>query len=139
LSAKCSNSPSLHLPIGRSRLPARLRLLGSLGGMLALWILCTRAYPELAYPLLPLLLLCCWPGGQGPRVTGIEWRAGQWYVWRAGVRSEVGLRPGTVCLPGLVCFAWRDAAGRPQRSWLFADSGPEDALRRLRVRLRLEL
>jgi hypothetical protein len=138
LSAKCSNLPALHLPIARSRLPVRLGLLGCLGGVLASLILLRADHLVLAALLPPLSVLCCWPARTGPRVTGIEWHDGQWFVWRGDVKQAVNLRRGSVCLPGLICFAWSDADGSRARSWLFADSAPAAGLRRLRVRLRLE-
>ncbi len=99
---------------------------------------------ELGYRLLAAGLGCAaWVNlaglrGNASRGATLRWCAGQWSFGRAGLMVPVTLLPRTRALPWGVYLAWRESiSGRRGSCWLFADSVPPPALRRLRCRLAL--
>jgi len=139
LSARCSNSPELHLIVAES--PLRRRLLTALA-LLVLAALCSlvrSGYAAWAGLLTPPVAVALWRlGRDSGRGTVLRWRAGQWSIGRGDACRPIELEPGSVRLPPALYLQWREiSSGRPGRLWLFVDSVPERELRRLRSRLSL--
>lgn len=139
MSARCSNSPELHLIVAES--PLRRRLLTALA-LLVLVALCSLArsgYATGALLLAPPVAFALWRlGRDSGRGTGLRWRKGRWSIEHGDECRPIELKPGWVRLPPVVFLQWREVgSGRPGRLWLFADSVPERDLRRLRSRLSL--
>ena len=85
--------------------------------LLAIW---QRGYPGLAAVVgMPAGALCLYLYRQPEVGTCLRWYRGRWSLWRHGNRLQVDLRPGSVCLPGLVQLRWREhAPGQGSGSWL---------------------
>ncbi len=140
MSARYSSSPALNLQIGRSRL--RQLWLGLLYAVcaLTLYLVYQRGYPGLALALLLPLAWCCisLPGRDQP-VSGLHWRAGDWCLQRGEELIRVDILADTVCRPWGIYLAWVNLEDGERGSlWLFPDSAPTPALRRLRVCLALQ-
>ena len=114
-------------------------LLGS-GATGALWLLWQQGYFGLACALLPAAIVLVM-SLRRDALTGCElcWHQSQWSLVRGRERQPVAVSPHSICLPGLVYFAWREQpAGRLCHAWIFGDCAPAGQLRRLRVRLTLQ-
>ncbi len=137
--AKYATSPALHLKIGESGLR------GSLHGFLCLavlYVLCSvsvQGDESLVMPLSIIAFLLLWLLRRNP-MHGAElcWRYGRWTLKRDGVTRGISLSATSTMLPWLIYIAFTDVAENSEGYiWLYADSVPEDQLRRLRVRLTL--
>lgn len=76
----------------------------------------------------------------GSAIVRMNWSStGQWRLFtREGRRLEAHLLTDTLVLPALLILRFACQTGRGRTVVLSTDSLPADALRRLRVRLRLE-
>ncbi len=72
-------------------------------------------------------------------ITALEWQAeAGWTLETAhGVRLAAQPLPGAVIYPACIALRFQTEAGRPLSVVLLPDSADADALRRIRVRLRL--
>lgn len=140
MSARYSNSPSLRLAIGNSRIHRLLHGLLCLLCAFALYRLSQRGYPLLTLLLLPAAILCCRQLAR-QRLAGahINWHRGEWRLERGASSSHLNIHPGSTCLPWVIYLAWIESAtARRSSVFLFPDSAPTEQLRGLRVRLALE-
>ncbi len=140
MSARFSNSPSLRLVIGESRIHRALHRLLCLLVACSLYRLSLRGYPLLALMLLPPVFLCCWRlACQCHAGTCISWRRGEWTLERGAGSRGISVSRASTCLPWVIYFAWTEAATTRRGSvFLLPDCAPQEQLRSLRVRLTLE-
>lgn len=140
MSARYSTSPTLRLPIAESRICALWQ--GAFIALLyvALVLLALRGYPwgaaVLTLPVTGLIPSLCRQTAAGQVII---WRAGQWSVERDGLETAISLHPASRASVLGICLCWSGSSGKREYAWLFADSAPPDQLRRLRVRLALEI
>lgn len=138
MSARYSRSPTLRLRIARSTVATCLVVVHLLLAVIAVIEVSWRGYPQVA---LLLAMLSVFSGARAHyrmvAVTGLAWQGGEWTVDYAGLERPVTLRSG-LCLPWVTWLQWHEAEGRVRHLFLFNDSAPRDALRRLRVRLQLQ-
>jgi hypothetical protein len=85
-------------------------------------------------------MLCLWSLRREPlRGATLQWQRGCWTLGTGHIRRPVHILPASAALRWVILVSWEELpAGHRGRLWLFADSAPADALRRLRVRLTLE-
>ena len=141
MSAPFSSSPALRLTAGHSDIRRALLAGLSLCCLIALCLLWNRGYIALALALLPPTLLCLWSLRREPLYGAtLHWQQrGGWTLESGQIRRPVRILPASTSLRWVVLVSWEELPAGPRgRLWLFADSAPADALRRLRVRLRLE-
>ena len=139
MSARYSTSPALILPIARSRLRARLYALLGICLVASVLLIVARGHSGLALVLLVPGAWCYVGGFRGDTVAALSWREGRWALHGAGGSVPIEVLPGSCCPPWGVCLRWAEVSGgRRGVLWVFADSAPPDALRRLRVRLSLQ-
>ncbi len=139
MSARFSTSPTLRLPIARSRICALWQGAFTATLFTACILLVLRGYPWLALGLGAVLAWQLPALFRQPMVgTVVRWQRGRWLVERKGEVVEVSLHPSCRVSPLGVHLCWRGEKGVRESVWLFPDSGPAQQLRRLRVRLTLE-
>ena len=140
MSARYSNSPSLRLVIGESRIHRVLHCLLCLLVACSLYRLSLRGYPLLALMLLPPVVLSCWRlARQRHAGTCINWQRGEWTLERRSSSRGISLSRASTCLPWVIYLAWMEAASARRGSvFLLPDCAPREQLRGLRVRLTLD-
>jgi hypothetical protein len=69
----------------------------------------------------------------------VHWRRGRWFLQCGEAESSICLHTSSRISPLGIYLCWTDDTGGRHGVWLFSDSAPQDQLRRLRVRLALEV
>ncbi|CAA0087970.1 Uncharacterised protein [Halioglobus japonicus] len=139
MSARLSNSPNLHLRVGKSRL--RDLLYGALcfSTVCALTALYSRGYALAALLLIPMASGLLWRL-RHDAMAGAElcYQQGVWDLQQSGVRRRISLSKRSTSTSGVIYLAFvEQPSGRTGAIWLFRDSSSAEQLRRLRVRLAL--
>ncbi len=133
----------LHLEIGASRWFRGLAVAAHGGAIAWMWAAPLPTPVKLVGSLgVALAFLSAWrsqPGLHG-RVERLVWHeTGTWQWNREGERPDLNLLPGAYVTPWCVILNFRAVGARRSRSLVLCPDGVEEqALRRLRVRLRLE-
>ena len=140
MSGPFSSSPALRLTVGPSDIRGTLLAALSLCCLSAHLLIWTRGHCAVAAALAPPTLLCLWSLRREPlQGATLQWQRGSWTLESGRSRRPVRILPASTALRWVIFVAWEELpGGRRGRLWLFADSAPGDALRRLRVRLTLE-
>jgi len=140
LSARFSNSPALHLTIGKSRVRHGLYGVFCLVNAYTLWLLYSSGYLLLVYLLTPPVAVLLWRLRRDP-LCGAElrWRQGLWTLEQGPAQLAISLGRRSTALPWVIYVDCRDpASGNGKGIWLFVDSASGRELRQLRVRLSLQ-
>lgn len=140
MSARYSNSRSLHLVIARSRIYSLLHCLLCLLTIISLYRIGARGYPVLVLMLSPVAALCCWQTARQTLAGSLlSWKGGQWFIGVGAEPTPVTLERSSCSMPWVIYLAWLEPADSVRRTaLLFPDSLPACDLRRLRVRLNLQ-
>ena len=140
MSTKYSNSPALHLRIGKSRLRCLLHRALCLCTIFALLLLYEKGYASLVSLLSPLACYLLWRLQRDPMVgAALYWQQGTWIMDRGGYSKTVSIGRSSTALRWAIYLTWRELPdGAGGCAWLFMDSLPAQQLRGLRVRLTLE-
>ena len=134
------NSPALALTIRPSATRRKLFFLLALTLGWSNVLVALSAYPLWVGLMIVPSVLCLWQLYTEPYCdASLGWRDGHWLFIHREKFTAAELRPGWVCLPLVIRLTLQEpTSGRRYSLMLFHDSAEEEALRRLRRRLRLE-